>query len=162
MLGQAGPRFLASIVVLSVIASVLALLIMAPRLYLAMSRDRIFPSALAARTQMTQSPIRATALLAVLASVFVFVASFQEIVAYFMCTTLVFIALAAGALVVVRRRGPAAVAFHAPGYPITPILFVLLVLGVVVRQESRAMNGLRLLALVDAMLLTDRRSATHG
>jgi APA family basic amino acid/polyamine antiporter len=81
---------------------------------------------------MTQSPIRATALLAVLASVFVFVASFQEIVAYFMCTTLVFIALAAGALVVVRRRGPAAVAFHAPGYPITPIFFVLLVLGVVV------------------------------
>ena len=118
MLGQTGPSVLAWVVVLSVVASLLALLIMAPRLYVAMS--------------LTQSPARATVLLALLASAFVFVGTFQQIVAFFMCTTLTFIALAAAALLVVRRGGsnePAA--FVCPGYPATPLLFILLVVAVV-------------------------------
>ena len=41
--GAGGPAVLAAIVVLSVAVSILALLIMAPRLYVAMSRDRLFP-----------------------------------------------------------------------------------------------------------------------
>jgi len=131
MLGPAGPSVLAMIVVLSVAASALALLIMAPRLYVAMHRDGLFPSALASVNPVTQSPARATILLAVLASVFVFAGTFQQIVAYFMCTALGFIALAAAALVRVRRRDPERAAFSAPGYPVTTVLFVLLVLGVV-------------------------------
>jgi APA family basic amino acid/polyamine antiporter len=97
MLGPDGPSVLAAIVLLSVVASALALLIMAPRLYVAMSRDGLFPSSLARVNAVTQSPVRATALLAVLASVFVSLATFQQIVAFFMCTTLGFIALAAAA-----------------------------------------------------------------
>ena len=93
MLGAAGPLVLAVLVVLSVLASALALLIMAPRLYVAMSADGLFPSALARVNPLTRSPARATALLALLASVFVCIATFQEIVAFFMCTTLGFIAL---------------------------------------------------------------------
>ena len=49
-----------------------------------------------------------------------------------MCTTLTFIALAAAALVVVRRRPPEGAAFSSPGYPVTPVLFILLVVGVVI------------------------------
>jgi basic amino acid/polyamine antiporter, APA family len=51
-----------------------------------------------------------------------------------MCTTLAFVALAATALIVVRRREATArqELFQSPGYPFTPILFVLLVLGIVV------------------------------
>jgi APA family basic amino acid/polyamine antiporter len=131
MLGPDGPAVLAAIVVLSVMTSALALLIMAPRLYVAMSRDSLFPSSLAKVNAVTQSPVRATALLAVLATVFASLATFQQIVAFFMCTTLGFIALAAAALVVVRRRAPEAPAFHAPAYPVSVMLFVALVLGVV-------------------------------
>jgi APA family basic amino acid/polyamine antiporter len=131
MLGSAGPSALAWIVVVSVAASALALLIMAPRLYVAMSRDGLFPSALAAVNPVTQSPVRATALLALLATVFASIGTFQQIVAFFMCTTLVFVALAAAALIVVRRRDPKSAPFLAPGYPFTAIVFVLLVLSVV-------------------------------
>ncbi len=131
ILGPAGPPVLAAIVVLSVAGSALALLIMAPRLYVAMSRDGLFPARLAQVNPATGSPVRATVVLALLASAFVFAGTFQQIVAFFMCTTLVFIALAAAALVPLRRRGPAAL-FSSPGYPVTPALFVALVGAVVV------------------------------
>ena len=132
MLGPAGPIVLAVVVVLSVAASALALLIMAPRLYVAMSSDRLFPSQLAAVDARTGSPARATALLALLATIFALVGTFQQIVAFFMCTTLGFVAMAAAALLVVRRRAFQRAAFSAPGYPFTPLVFVLLVLAVVI------------------------------
>lgn len=129
LLGPAGPAVFASVVVLSVVASLLALLIMAPRLYVAMSADGLFPSML---VPARRSPAPATALLGALASVFVFAGTFQQILAYFMCTTLAFVALAAAALVVARGRSPDGAVFRAPGYPVTPVLFILLVVGVVV------------------------------
>ena len=134
LLGGSGAVAFAAVVVLSVAASILALILMAPRLYVAMSRDGLFPAALAAVHPRTKAPARATALLASVASVFVFTGSFSQIVALFMCTTLVFVGLAAAGLFVVRRREPASstTVFQAPGYPATPALFVLLVSIVVV------------------------------
>ena len=123
---------LAGGLVLSVLASLLALLIMAPRLYVAMGSDNLFPSTLASVNQVTQSRVRATAFLAILASVFVLVGTFQQIASYFMCTTLTFVALAAAALVAVRRRAEAKPSFESPGYPVTVMLFVCLVLGIVI------------------------------
>ncbi|HXH06797.1 MAG TPA: amino acid permease [Vicinamibacterales bacterium] len=131
LLGRAGPSSLALVVLLSAAASLLALLIMAPRLYLAMSGDRLFPAALARRHPATGSPARATLLLALLASLFAWAGTFRGIVAFFMCTTLAFIALAAAALIRVRRRHPDHAGFSAPGHPLTTVLFVLLVAGVV-------------------------------
>jgi APA family basic amino acid/polyamine antiporter len=131
MLGPAGPGTLAVIVVLSVLTSLLALMIMAPRLYLAMSRDGLFPTALATVDRATRAPVRATLLLAGLASVFAYVGTFQQILAFFMCTTLAFVALAAGSLIVVRRRGGAGAPFQTPGYPLAPVLFIVLVAVVV-------------------------------
>jgi APA family basic amino acid/polyamine antiporter len=106
MLGAAGPPMLAAAVVLSVIASAMALLMMAPRLYVAMSLDGLFPAALAAIHPATKAPARATALLAVLASGFVLAGTFDQIASFLICTALGFIALAAAALIVVRRRAP--------------------------------------------------------
>ena len=131
LLGPDGPAVLALIVAVSIVSSVLALLIMAPRLYVAMSGDGLFPTALASVHPRTMAPARATALLALLASIFTLIATFQQIVAFFMCTTLTFIALAAAGLVVLRRRAPAP-SFRAPGYPVTVAAFVLLVTAIVV------------------------------
>jgi APA family basic amino acid/polyamine antiporter len=151
MLGPAGPSILASIVVLSVVASILALLIMAPRLYVAMSRDGLFPAALASVNPVTQSPARATTLLGVLASLFVSVGTFQQIIAFFMCTSLGFITLAAAALVVIRRRARGGTSFRAPGYPVTTALFVLLLFSVVtfvgINQPLQAITGFMIVLL---------------
>jgi APA family basic amino acid/polyamine antiporter len=131
LLGPSGPSALAAVVTLSVAASALALLLMAPRVYLAMGRDGLFPAPLAALDPRTRSPRRATAVLAALASVYVLSGSFPQVVAFFMCTTLAFLALAAAGLFVLRRRDATAPAFLAPGFPATPALFLSLTLVVI-------------------------------
>jgi APA family basic amino acid/polyamine antiporter len=151
LLGHAGPTMLAAIVVLSAVVSLLALVIMAPRLYPAMSRDGLFPSALATVNPATQSPVRATALVAVLASAFVLAGTFRQIVAFFMCTMLTFIALAGAGLIVVRRRAPSVPPFAAPAYPLTVVLFVLLTMSVVVLigigRPVQALGGLAIVLM---------------
>lgn len=151
VLGPVGPAAFASIVVLSVAASALALVMMAPRVYLAMSEDGLFPPALAAVRSGTGTPARAMLLLATLASGFVLVGTFQQIVAFFICTALTFIALAAAALFVIRRRAPDTTPFKSPGYPLTPALFVLLVVVVVLlvlmARPVEALTGAALVLL---------------
>lgn len=151
MLGARGPSVLAAIVVLSVAASLMALLMMAPRLYVAMGHDRLFPGALASVHPRSGAPVRATAVLTVLATVYVLIGTFQEIVAFFLCVALAFVALAAAALFVVRRSTPDTDAFRTPGYPLAVALFVLLIVGVValvaVNRPLQALAGFALVLL---------------
>jgi APA family basic amino acid/polyamine antiporter len=169
LLGPGGPPALGAVVVLSVVASAMALLLMAPRLYLAMSRDGLFPSWLARPTRRTGAPARATVLLAAIASIDVLSGSFSQVVALFLCPTLLFVALAAAALFVVRRRDSAVPAFRVPGFPATPALFIVFLLAVVVLAAvarpipALAGFGLVLLGLPAHELLArkrDRRAAS--
>jgi APA family basic amino acid/polyamine antiporter len=129
MLGAAGPEILAAVVVISGGTSLLALLMMAPRMYVAMGQDRLFPEALVHTGGSPRQPVRATLLLALLATGLVGVSDFRQIVTFFMPVTLLFIGCAAAALFRVRRSGDTP-AFQTPGYPVVPGLFVALV-GVV-------------------------------
>jgi APA family basic amino acid/polyamine antiporter len=168
MLGRQGPLVLASIILLSVTVSMLALLVMAPRLYVAMAHDGVFPRPLASLRGTTGTPVRATALMALLATMFVLAGSFQDIVAFFICTALGFIALAAASLFAVRRRAPDASAYRVPGYPVTPALFVALVVVVVgliaVNRPRQAVTGfgLVLLGVPAHAMLASRGSLTTG
>jgi APA family basic amino acid/polyamine antiporter len=155
---------LAWVVVLSVVASATAMIMVAPRLYEAMAADRLFPSALARRHPATGAPVRATIVLAALSSLFVLAGTFDQIVAFFLCTTLGFIALAAAAIVIVRRRdGARGDRFRTPGYPVTPALFVLLVVTVVamvaIHRPAQALAGLAIVAIGAPLY---RRLATPG
>ncbi len=102
---------------------------MAPRVYVAMSRDGLFPAALASTRGSSTSnavPTRATALLAAIASVFVLSGTFEQILAFFLCPALAFVALAAAGLFRLRRgdNDGASSGFRCPGYPLTPALFI--------------------------------------
>lgn len=151
MFGPSGPAVLAVVVVLSVAGSMVALFIMAPRVYMAMQRDGVVPRILVPGGTTRGTPVRAMALLALLASVLVWVGTFEEIVAFFMCTTLVFVAGAAAGLVAVRRRDPEGGGFRSPGYPVTPALFVLLLAAVVVlvaaNRPVQALTGFAIVLL---------------
>jgi L-asparagine transporter-like permease len=87
--------------------------------------------------------------LAAIASVFVLTGTFQQIVAFFLCTTLVFIALAAAGLFRFRRRDPDAAGFRAPGHPVTVALFVAFIAAVVaLAVHARPLQALAGFALV--------------
>jgi APA family basic amino acid/polyamine antiporter len=150
LIGPAGPQILAAIVLLSVVASAMAMLMVSPRLYEAMARDGLFPGVVSRRHPRTGAPVRATAVLASLATVYVLLGTFDQIVAFFICTALVFIALSAAALFVVRRRATPGGLYRAPGYPVTPALFVglvgVIVLMVLVNRPWQALSGFGLAA----------------
>ncbi len=159
LFGARGPAILASIIVLSVVASAAALLLMAPRLYVAMSRDGLFPADLAEVHPRTGSPMLATGLLAGLATIYVVSGKFPQIVAFFMCPTLLLVALAAAGLFRLRHMDGAEAGtgrvegegiFRAPGFPVTPALFVLLLVAVaaviVLARPFPALAGLALVA----------------
>lgn len=153
--GPSGPAALAAVVCVSVAGSVLALLFMAPRLYVAMAGDGLFPAALAVRTPRTQAPARATSFLAAIASALVVAGSFGQIVAFFLPTVLVFVGLSAAGIfrarrpprrenaaskpapsragAGIRRRtgGGAPPPFRVPGFPVVPVLFVAFLAAVV-------------------------------
>lgn len=164
--GPLGPTLLSAAVLLSVVASAMAMMMVAPRLYEAMGRDGLFPAAVAARAGHG-APVRATLVLAGLSTVLVLLGTFDQIVSFFIAPTLVFLAMAAGAVFVVRRRSAPAASFYAPGYPLTPMVFIALVLAVAlmvaVNRPLQALAGLVMVAcgLPAYRLLVGRVPATR-
>jgi APA family basic amino acid/polyamine antiporter len=124
ILGPGGGRVVALIVIVCVLGSLGVMQMLAPRLYLAMAQDQVFPAAAAAVHPRFGTPARAIAIQAVLASLLVALGTFDTIVAYFVFITVVFIAATVGSVFVLRHRDPA---FHVPGYPVTPVVFLALV-----------------------------------
>src|SRR5262249_4347340 len=127
LFGRTGGVIFSAIVIISVLGSLEAIVMSAPRVYFAMARDRLFLPAAAALHPRFKTPARAIALQAGLASVLVLSGNFNQIIAYFIFITVVFIALTVAAVFVLRKKYPEAPAFRAPGYPFTPLLFLILV-----------------------------------
>ena len=127
--GRSGATLLASIVILCVLGSLGTMLLIAPRLYVAMARDGLFPTAAAATHPTFGTPARAIATQAALASVLVMVGTFDTIVAYFVFVTVLFLAATVASVFVIARRDPA---FRVPGHPWTTVIFLLLVAGLLV------------------------------
>jgi APA family basic amino acid/polyamine antiporter len=124
LFGRAGGMIFSFIVVVAVLGSLAAVVMSAPRVYFAMARDGVFISSVAAIHKRYETPARAIALQAVLASVLVLAGSFNEIVSYFVFVVVVFIGLTIVALFKFRREDPNGVRYMTPGYPVTPVIFL--------------------------------------
>jgi APA family basic amino acid/polyamine antiporter len=128
LFGAAGGRVLSCAVVVAVLGSLAGLTMSAPRVYYAMARDGLFFRAAARVHPRTGTPAAAIALQAALASLLVALGTFDRIIAYFVFVVVVFLALTVAAVYRLRRLRPeAAPAFKTPGYPLTPLFFLVLV-----------------------------------
>jgi APA family basic amino acid/polyamine antiporter len=127
LFGATGGLIFSGIVVVAVVGSLAALTMSAPRVYYAMARDRLFFHAAARVHPRTGTPAAAISLQAVLASLLVALGTFDEIVAYFLFVVVFFIALTVAAVFPLRRGQHSAPAFSTPGYPLTPLFFLILV-----------------------------------
>jgi APA family basic amino acid/polyamine antiporter len=127
LFGQLGGRMLSGIVIVAVLGSLAAVVMSAPRVYFAMARDGLFIPAAAAIHPRYGTPARAIIIQATLASVLVLVGTFDRIISYFVFVVVIFIALTVVALFVLRRRATGTIAYRTPGYPVTPIIFLLLI-----------------------------------
>jgi APA family basic amino acid/polyamine antiporter len=129
LFGTAGGRIFSAIVVLSVLGSLAGILMAAPRVYYAMARDGLFPRRLAAIHPRFGTPARATCLQAIVATGLVLTGSFDQILSYFMAVTIAFLALTAAVVYVLPAEPGAA---RVPGYPLTPLAFLIPVSLIVV------------------------------
>lgn len=126
LFGRVGGLVFSLVVVVAVLGSLAAVMMSAPRVYFAMARDGLFIPAVASIHPRFETPAWAIALQAVLASLLTAVGTFNEIVSYFVFVVVVFIAFTVAALFVLRRREPS-VGYATPGYPVTPIVFLVLI-----------------------------------
>ena len=127
LFGRIGEQVFAAIVVVSVLGSLAALTLAAPRLYYAMARDGLFLPAVAALHPRFGTPARAIALQAALASLMVALGTFEQIVGCFLLATVLFLALTVAAAVRLRRSRPMVASARIPLYPLPPALFLALV-----------------------------------
>ena len=131
LFGASGAQVFSGIVIVSVLGSLTALLMASPRVYYAMAADGLFFKSAASIHPRFGTPARAIILQAALASVLIAIGTFQQIIAYFIFVTVIFIGLTVAALFVFRRRGKDST-YRAPGYPATPLLFLSLVVVLLV------------------------------
>ena len=151
LFGRAGGLIFSLIVVVAVLGSLAAVVMSAPRVYFAMARDGLFIPSVAVLHKRFETPARAIALQAVLASVLVAAGSFNEIVSYFIFVVVVFIALTVAALFKFRRDESSSIRYLTPGYPVTPAVFLVMILFLLILIGSdnpkQAFLGVAVVAL---------------
>jgi basic amino acid/polyamine antiporter, APA family len=120
LFGPSGGRVLSGLVAVFVLGSLFAFMTFAPRLYYAMARDGAAPAFAGRLDPRTGAPVAAIAVQAALAAALAVLGTFETIVAYFVFVTVAFLALTVAGL---YRLPPAPVA-RVPGWPVTPLVFL--------------------------------------
>lgn len=147
VVGPGAAKLIAIIILISIFSASNGIMLTSPRVYYAMARDGLFFRKLAEVHPRFKTPAFAVIAGAVWSVVLAISGTFDQLLTYVVFVGWIFYALAAASIFVYRRRAPNAVRpYRVPGYPITPILFVLaaaaLALNTIVTQPLRAGVGL--------------------
>jgi APA family basic amino acid/polyamine antiporter len=131
--GSAAGKLVAAAILVSIFSASNALLLTAPRAFYAMARDGLFFRKLALIHPSFGTPAIAIVATAAWAAVLAMTGTFEQLLNYVVTTAWLFYALGAASIFIYRRRQPAAPRpFRVPGYPVTPLLFVVAAIAIVV------------------------------
>jgi len=140
LFGFAAGNLIAVFTIISIAASVSAMVLAGPRVYYAMARDGLFLRAAGHVHPRFRTPVIAIVAQGIWSSVLVLSGTLSQLVSYTGFAVVLFSGVAVAALFVLRRREPLAVRpFSALGYPWAPALFVLASLVMVANEIWR--NG---------------------
>jgi APA family basic amino acid/polyamine antiporter len=141
---------LSGIVVLCVLGSLAGLLLTAPRVYYAMARDGLFFRSVAELHPRLGTPARAIALQAAMASLLVVLGTFQQILAYFIYSAVLFIGLSVATLFVLPKREPVFLGRSRAVFTLPPTVFLTLLLAllllILLRSPLPALLGVAVVA----------------
>lgn len=127
LFGPVAGRLLAAMVALAVGGSLIAVLLGAPRIYVAMAGDGLLPRRFTWFDAARGSAPAGTAVQVVLASVLVLLGTFEQILGFFVPAAVFFLGLSAATLAVLPRPADDSQIFRAPWYPLPLIVFLVLV-----------------------------------
>lgn len=151
----AGPgpsKFVALAILISIFSAANGIVLTAPRVYYAMARDGLFFHRLAEVHPRFRTPAFAVLAGSTWAAVLAATGTFEQLLTYVVFSGWLFYALGAACIFVYRRRASeVAVPYRVPGYPWTPLLFILsaaaLVINTIATQPVRAAVGLGVVVL---------------
>ncbi|MGH7529817.1 MAG: APC family permease [Gemmatimonadales bacterium] len=123
-----------------------------PRVFYAMAKDGVFFQTLARVHPRFGTPAVAILASAGWSAVLALSGTFEQLLTYVVFAGWAFYALAAASIFVYRRRRPDAPRpFRTPGYPVTPVVFIVvsaaIVLNTLVTQPTQALLGLGIILL---------------
>jgi APA family basic amino acid/polyamine antiporter len=126
LFGAGVSRFFSAAVALGLLSLLSAMILTGPRVYYAMSRDGLFFSFFGRLNPERRTPAASIGLQAGLAIVMVASASFETLLIYIGFTLSLCAMLTVIGLMRLRRRtGIDGLAYRTPGYPVTPMVFIL-------------------------------------
>jgi len=148
--GSLAAKALAVPIIISMVGAANGLALTAPRAYYAMARDGVFFRRLAEVHPRFGTPALAILTSSAWAMVLATSGTFQQLFTYVVFAVWIFHALAAVSVFILRRKMPgAARSFYVPGYPWTPIAFLLCAAAIIVNTlVSRPRESLLGLAIV--------------
>ena len=124
LFGDRAGRLVTSVIALALVSAVSAMVMTGPRVYAAMAGDRALPQVLG-RCNKRGVPTVAVVTQGVLGVVFVLVGDLGQLMRFVGFTLAIFAALTIAAVFVLRARGVQA-PYRTFGYPVTPVLFIVL------------------------------------
>jgi basic amino acid/polyamine antiporter, APA family len=152
IVGPGSAKLIAAAILISIFSATNGLTISAPRVYYAMARDGLF-----FRTLGDVHPRYGTPAVSIIAGtlcsmVLAWSGTFEQLLTYVVFVGWIFYGLGAACVLVLRRTKPDAERpFRVPGYPWTPLLFIIaaaaLVANTIATQPGRAAVGIGVVLL---------------
>jgi basic amino acid/polyamine antiporter, APA family len=152
MIGRAASSLMAAAVVVSIFSALQIAVLVGARVPYAMACDGVFFRALSRVSTRTHVPIRALVAQSTCAAVLVLSGSYDTLTDYAIFAILIFWAMTAGAIFVLRRRWPDVERpYRTWGYPVVPMAFLVLtgcvVANTFVSAPRQSIAGVALIAL---------------
>jgi APA family basic amino acid/polyamine antiporter len=139
VLGDWAGKLVAATILISVFSSTNSVVLTAPRVFYAMAKDDLFFKKLAEVHPRFHTPAASVISLGVLAAILTQAGKFSELVEGVIFVGWIFYGLAGAAIFPLRRKlAGKALPYRVPGYPWTPILFVLSAIAIVGNAIYRA------------------------
>lgn len=166
--GPAAARIIAAVILVSMFSAANGLTLTAARLYFSMARDDVFFHRLGEVHPRFGTPAFAVIAGSTWAILLAATGTFEQLLTYVVFAGWIFYGLGAMSIFVFRREShEKPPTFRVPGYPVTPVLFVLAAAGIVVNAlvsaPRQAFVGLAIVLLgIPVHQFWRNRADTHG
>jgi len=168
VLGPIGGSLIALAIFISTLGTAGIYTMTAPRIYFAMANDGIFFKKIAEVHPRYRTPAFSIIFQSTWVIVLIlFWGTFESLISYVVFTDAIFFALTAAAVLVLRKKMPAANRpYRTFGYPITPLIFIAiegwLVFNTMFKKPAESLAGLSLLVLGIPAYFFWRRKSTRA
>jgi APA family basic amino acid/polyamine antiporter len=149
-LGATGATFVAIAIMISIVGALNGSILTSARVPYAMAEDGLFPRNQAEISEKSRVPVKAVTLQAIISCALALMGTFDQLTNYAVFAMWIFYILTTSAVFVLRRKRPDATRpYKTLGYPLTPLIFILVGIWLLINtlQTSPLEAGIGLLLI---------------